>query len=230
MYRTLENSFLSDRSPYKRETYRYTPLLALLLAPNVWLHPSFGKYLFAACDLVNGLLIYRLLVSNILPSTTQAKPTNTTRPPDDQPKHPDRKAQTSVGSSIPIENASEGDTNTVDSSSIATLYTALHLLNPLVFTISTRGSSESVLALFVMLTLYGAFNGWWGFSAVMLGLSTHWKIYPVVYGVACLGIVGAGDSKEKRSLFRILVNTRTISFTIISAGTFGLLGLACYLV
>ncbi|KAJ7905690.1 glycosyltransferase family 50 protein [Mycena olivaceomarginata] len=153
--------------PYTRETYRYTPLLALLLAPNEWL-PSFGKYLFAACDIFNGVLIYDLLVSFVLPRDSE----NATR-------HKD----------------------------LATLYSALHLLNPLVFSISTRGSSESVLSFFVLLTLYAALKGRWDAAAVALGLSTHWKIYPVVYGVACL-----------------------VRFAVLSASTFFALGAGCYLV
>ena len=98
------------------------------------------------------------------------------------------------------------------------------------FTISTRGSSESVLALLVLLTSYEALKGRWGIAALMLGLSAHWKIYPVVYGVACLGVVGGRDNKGNKSYLKTLVNMRTVSFAIISAGTFGFLGAACYLV
>ncbi|KAI9021412.1 PIG-M-domain-containing protein [Phycomyces nitens] len=55
-------------SPYDRETYRYTPLLAIFLTPNIYLFQSFGKCIFAAADLVVGYLIHRILVLRGMPS------------------------------------------------------------------------------------------------------------------------------------------------------------------
>ena len=50
-----------DASPYERTTYRYTPLLAFALLPNVLVHPAWGKVLFALFDLLAGALILRVL-------------------------------------------------------------------------------------------------------------------------------------------------------------------------
>lgn len=186
-------------SPYTRETYRYTPLLALLLAPNEWVHPSFGKYLFAACDILNGVLIYHLLVTVILPSTLRASGKDR-----DDPKI----------------------------APLATKYAAIHLLNPMVFSISTRGSSESVLCLLVLLTLHASLTKRWGLAAMLLGASTHWKIYPGVYGVACLGAIGSAHARGAgwKAYVASLVNRKTITFGFTSLATFFALGLGCYVV
>ncbi|KIK57633.1 glycosyltransferase family 50 protein [Collybiopsis luxurians FD-317 M1] len=183
--------------PYSRETYRYTPLLALVVSPNDWLHPSFGKYLFAACDILNGILIYALLLSpstGILPKSSPS----------------------------PSRNRS------------ATLYAALHLLNPMVFSISTRGSSEAILSSLVLLTLYAALRGRWNWAAVMLGVCVHWKIYPAIYGFACIGALASphtsrGGDRGFGWVKRYL-NRRVCSFGLVSVSTFGLLTGACYLV
>lgn len=47
-------------SPFLRSTYRYTPLLALLLVPNHFTFYAFGKVLFIGCDILVGWLIYEI--------------------------------------------------------------------------------------------------------------------------------------------------------------------------
>ncbi|KAK4046678.1 GPI mannosyltransferase 1 [Microbotryomycetes sp. JL201] len=58
-FASVANISLGD--PYARDTYRYTPFLAVLMTPNVVLHESFGKILFAVADLVIGAMLYRLI-------------------------------------------------------------------------------------------------------------------------------------------------------------------------
>jgi len=47
-------------SPYDRHTYRYSPLLAYLMVPNLWSH-SVGKLVFVLFDIFSGHLIYCIL-------------------------------------------------------------------------------------------------------------------------------------------------------------------------
>lgn len=53
--------FFQGQSPYDRETYRYTPILSWLLLPNVYLHHTWGKFVFVMCDVVTAVVIYKLL-------------------------------------------------------------------------------------------------------------------------------------------------------------------------
>lgn len=113
----------------------------------------------------------------------------------------------------------------------ATLLTAIHLFNPMVFAISTRGSSESVLCLFVLCILYFSLKDRWDLAAIFLGLSTHWKIYPFIYGVSCLSVISSDSRRRTSGLagnVRRLINARTVRFTALSTGTFALLGVVMY--
>lgn len=144
------------------------------------------------------MLIYQLLKTEILPRTLSLR----------------SKTKETKSSATPIDK-------------LATIYSTIHLLNPLVFSISTRGSSESVLCLIVLLTLYASLKGRWDLSAILLGFSTHWKIYPIIYGVGCLGVIENSD-RNRTGYLRTIVNPKTIRFTTISALTFLLLGVGCY--
>ena len=53
VYSDAARLVLAGRSPYERSTYRYTPLLALALAPVALFRP-WGKVVFSAADLLAG--------------------------------------------------------------------------------------------------------------------------------------------------------------------------------
>ena len=175
--------------------------------------------------------MHKLLVSTILPHARRPR-TDASHEPASHLEYPD----SDVGS----KNAAPAPISEDDRRRRATLLVALHLLNPIVIGISTRGSSESVLTLFVLFTLFCALRGWWDWTAVMLGLSTHWKIYPVIYGVSCVGVIGMehqqGDEKSQpRGVFPRMVryidvfaNAKAVRFAAISAGSFLVLGTLMY--
>lgn len=52
---------LEGDSPYERPTYRYTPLIAALLIPNILLHNCWGKVLFSVFDLCIAIVIRKII-------------------------------------------------------------------------------------------------------------------------------------------------------------------------
>ncbi|XP_013777459.1 GPI mannosyltransferase 1-like [Limulus polyphemus] len=54
--------YIADgKSPFLRHTYRYTPLLAFLLLPNIFVSFIWGKLLFSLLDIFIGYVMYQLL-------------------------------------------------------------------------------------------------------------------------------------------------------------------------
>ncbi|KHN94535.1 Mannosyltransferase, DXD [Metarhizium album ARSEF 1941] len=123
------------QSPYARDTYRYTPLLAWLLLPTVSFF-SFGKMVFALADLLAGWLILRILRRRGM--------------------SPER----------------------------AGAFAALWLWNPMVATISTRGSSEGLLGVLATALVWAVESRRVDLAAVILGLGVHFKIYPCIWAPA----------------------------------------------
>ncbi|KAI1395735.1 glycosyltransferase family 50 protein, partial [Hypoxylon fuscum] len=156
------SSSSSPASPYTRETYRYTPLLAWLLYPTTWggvFWSSFGKALFAAADLLAGYLIIQVL-----------------RGP--------------RGSHVPMSAAR------------ACQYASIWLLNPMVATISTRGSSEGLLGVLVMALLWAVLEKRVALAGVLLGLGVHFKIYPFIYAPAIIWWMDAERMRKRETATR----------------------------
>ncbi|OQS02181.1 GPI mannosyltransferase 1, partial [Thraustotheca clavata] len=61
VYSDAAREVVLGNSPFDRTTYRYTPLLAYILLPNVFVHEAWGKLLFVASDMIVGYLIFLIL-------------------------------------------------------------------------------------------------------------------------------------------------------------------------
>ncbi|KAF2258388.1 GPI mannosyltransferas-like protein 1 [Lojkania enalia] len=132
--------FISQgRSPYARDTYRYTPLLAWFIYPITWpgFWFSFGKVLFAVGDIIAGWMMYHILRSY---------------------------------QNMPQERALK--------------FAGIWLLNPMVATISTRGSSEGLLGVFIIALLWAVLAKRIAVAGALLGFAVHFKIYPFIYAAS----------------------------------------------
>ncbi|PNY29855.1 GPI mannosyltransferase 1 [Tolypocladium capitatum] len=182
-------------SPYARDTYRYTPLLAWLLLPTARA-PAFGKLVFAAADLLAGWLILRILLRR-------------------------------RGNDLSVEAAGG--------------FAALWLWNPMVATISTRGSSEGLLGVLTMGLLWAVERRRVGLAGVVLGLGVHFKIYPFIYAPAILwwmddenmGRAKPGATRPASSVAEALVrfcSPDRIRLAVVSLATFSGLNLLMYFI
>jgi phosphatidylinositol glycan class M len=168
-------------SPYDRETYRYTPLLAWILLPTSWSGTwfSLGKVLFAVGDIVAGWLIVLVL-------RREGK--------------------------MSLERALK--------------FASIWLLNPMVATISTRGSSEGLLGVMVVAMLWAILQRKIALAGFLLGLGVHFKIYPFIYAPSIIwwlddehvtGIKASNTGKQEMfSQIKRFCNGARIKLTVMS--------------
>ncbi len=173
------------------------------MIPNEFVHHTFGKVLFAGCDILIGCILYFLSTDGL----------------------PRKEHDASVRKRM-------------------WWVTALWLLNPMPANISTRGSAESVLGLIVISTLALATSGRMDATAVFLGLATHFKIYPFIYGASLLAFIRARETAKSEKgddsvgddvslTFRSICDPRILRaqarFALISFGSFTTLNIIMYL-
>jgi phosphatidylinositol glycan class M len=155
------------RSPYARDTYRYTPLLAWLIYPTTWPGHwfSFGKVFFAIGDIVAGWMMYRMLRT--------------------------------------YQNMSQER---------ALKFASIWLLNPMVATISTRGSSEGLLGVIVIALLWAVLARRMEMAGFLLGLGVHFKIYPFIYAASIVWWLGAGQGSNRQVATSDSIVMKALSF------------------
>ncbi|KRT81208.1 hypothetical protein AMK59_5182 [Oryctes borbonicus] len=158
---------LNNRSPYARHTYRYPPLLAMILIPNLLLHHAFGKFLFCLFDILVAILIKKIVETNLL-------------------KHEYMKrkeihdARTLIGYDAKQKRILQNSKFNLKINYCVILW----LYNPMTITISTRGNCDAIPTFLVLLTLYLLQNKEMYFlSGIAHGLSVYMRLYPLIYSL-----------------------------------------------
>jgi len=163
---------------------------AFLVAPNVLFNKTWGKFLFAGCDLLIGYLLYKIL--DLLPVPISSGKTN------DNKRKKTTSLQEGKGTTFSLRQSLSKDGYNL-------LLTCVWLFNPFGIVVSTRGNAESVIGVLVLASIYLIFTNqlFWGSVVYVLatvafkgslstsslcsyGLAVHFKIYPIIYSLPIL--------------------------------------------
>ncbi|VDL18598.1 unnamed protein product [Hymenolepis diminuta] len=148
-------AMVAGRDVYEaRPTYRYSPLIALILWPGHYVfsrfnlpasfYPAayaFGKVVFIVSDIICALLQRNIIMV----------------------EHPDQQKS---------------------SQTISWLVGIIWLFNPITATVSVRGNAESVLGVFVLACLYCLLQNRIMLAGLLFGTCIHLKLYPIIYAPA----------------------------------------------
>ena len=116
-------------------------------------------------------------------------------------------------------------------------FASIWLLNPMVATISTRGSSEGLLAAMVVALVWAVMQRRIVLASVLLGVGVHFKIYPFIYAPSIVWWLDDEQlqlqpkSAQELSLWdraRGFCNKPRITLAFLSFGTFITLNWAMY--
>ncbi|CAK1595031.1 unnamed protein product [Parnassius mnemosyne] len=182
-------------SPYMRHTYRYSPIIAYLLIPNVVLSVHYGKILFSLFDILITVALKTLVEYQLKSKNTASK--------------------------------------------VAKYCSLFWLYNPLSIGISTRGNADSVPCFFIVLSILSLQTNIikgllkYVFSGILLGISIHLRLYPLVFSFPMY--LSLGEYKISRSthlktgIIALMPNKKQITLTLSCVTTLFLLTYIMYL-
>ncbi|KAK3715085.1 GPI mannosyltransferase 1 [Vermiconidia calcicola] len=110
-------------------------------------------------------------------------------------------------------------------------YASLWLLNPMVANISTRGSSEGLLAVLVVALVWAVLEGRIRVAGMLLGLGVHFKIYPFIYAASIwwwLGSDGVPEGADVSKKIKAMFTKKRIALATNSFLTFMALNCVMY--
>ena len=92
----------------------------------------------------------------------------------------------------------------------------------MVIILSTRGSADTIICFLVLLTLLFLLKRQFRISAVLFGLSIHFKIYPIVYSLLFFMFCGTNTNQEKNPKRRFGIRNAMVFVSFSLASLFGL--------
>ncbi|KAK6333001.1 GPI mannosyltransferase 1 [Orbilia javanica] len=107
-------------------------------------------------------------------------------------------------------------------------YASLWLLNPMVATISTRGSSEGLLGVIVVALLWSVEKRRVVLSGAILGFAVHFKIYPFIYAPSILLWMQPPNQPDLISKIKGFITKDRLVFSITALTTFMALNVGMY--
>lgn len=192
---------LNNESPYRRITYRYTPILAYLLTGNILVHSSFGKILFSVFDVLIGVVIRQIILDEHL-HTFQENAYSLL-------KKNKRLQETTAHHRFQLTPKHEKQ---------ATWSSLVWLYNPMAIVIATRGNGDAITSLLILLTIFALQRSiqqskTHNLSYVLLagvfhGLAIHFRLYPLAFSLAYYLYLGedrtSAPNQRQRTFFSLI--------------------------
>lgn len=166
----------SGESPFRRHTYRYSPLFAYLLTPNIYLHRFFGKILFAVFDLLLASTIRQIII--------------------DEGRQTFRERIAAVLKQSKYHNKRVPSTRLqLKNDPWGTFCSLFWLYNPMAAVIATRGNGDAITGLLTLTTIlliqrsHDYRNGSMKFLCIFAAgnahaLAIHLRLFPIIFSLA----------------------------------------------
>lgn len=221
----------NGKSPFNRHTYRYTPLLAIFLLPNIYLHQCFGKILFALFDLAIAVIIkFIILDEYFLQIANQSSSI-------EENKARIEKKFNSKGSKVKLLNTTRKDIRLNGSSDkfkierMANFAAMIWLYNPLTMVIATRGNGDAITSALVLISIYYLLKVQEGVNekenaikcGIFHGLAIHFRLYPIFFSLAyflymsdskhnCSSIINCFLKPNRKQIYFIITVMKVLIF------------------
>lgn len=202
-------------SPFDRATYRYSPLMAVLVMPGVIMRRQlsgslgvfatslwFGKAIFCLLDVLCGTVCYDVAVLLF------DRPSSNSNVAAAKSGRASRPAQFRGPTTLsPVKNAAK----------IA--IAACVLWNPLMINICSRGNCDTLVALLCLLMLRSFLRRSYVAAGLWCGLAVHVKIYPIIYAAALVFALWYRETSLKAAALRQASGwINSLRYTIVAAG------------